>query len=502
MKQSQLMRIAVAVGLLFAVLHPAIADDWPQFRGPNCTGVSAGNQSLPVEFSLSENLGWTADVGDGIGSAVIAADRVFVSGMTATEQVSLFAFNARTGKQLWRRDWPTGPLAKLHAVNSQASSTPAADADRVYFYFSTLGLISVDARNGEDVWHRKLPTPFFVFKWGPGMSPVLYQDMVLFCQDDDLNPAFYAFDIATGELRWKDDRLDMSVNYSHPVISTANGREDIVVGGTGMLVGYDPSNGHRRWFAKVLLRNMKTTPICRDGVIYVSLQSSGIANQWIAAVDRDEHAGNNDGRLDKKEIQRFVGARPVPVAFLKRTFDRGDIDKDGFLAGKELDVAFLHPNNFAGQDFNALGDAAAEQYIMAIRGGGTGDVSKSHVLWMHKTKHTDHVVSPYVSDDRLFLLKSGGITTVFDINDGTSLRRPKRIGRGGDYYASPVSGDGNIYLASESGDIVVLKDDASYKELARNNIDESIVASPSIAGDSLFIRSRTRLHCFRLSNSE
>ncbi|MCA9214934.1 MAG: PQQ-binding-like beta-propeller repeat protein [Planctomycetales bacterium] len=488
--------------VVFLIVSQGAAADWPQFRGPNCTGVSTEAQSLPVSFSPTENLAWSAAVGDGIGSAVVAAGRVFVSGMTGSEQVSLFAFDAVSGKQLWRRDWPTGPLTDLHAINSQASSTPAADADRVYFYFSTLGLLSIDAKNGQDLWHRKLPTPFFVFKWGPGMSPVLYKDMVLFCQDDDLNPAFYAFDKVTGDVRWKDDRLDMSVNYSHPVISTVNGRDDIVVGGTGMLIGYDPTNGNRRWFAKVLLRNMKTTPICRDGKIYVSLQSSGIADQWIAAVDRDEHAGNNDGRLDKEEIQRFLGKQPVPEAFFTRTFDRGDLNKDGYLEGRELDVAFLHPDNFAGQDFNALGDAAAEQFIMAIQGGGTGDVSESHVLWKHKTKHTDHVVSPYVSSGRLFLLKSGGITTVFDIEDGSSLQRAKRIGRGGDYYASPVSGDGKIYLASENGDVVVLKDDASYEELARNEVGESIVASPAIADGSVFIRSRTRLHCFRLQAAE
>ena len=93
--------------------------------------------------------------------------------------VSLFAFDAATGKKLRQRDWPTGPMAEITPPNSHASTTPAADADRVYFYFSTLGLRAVDARTGRDVWHQPLPTPFFVFKWGPGVSPVLYQDMVL-----------------------------------------------------------------------------------------------------------------------------------------------------------------------------------------------------------------------------------------------------------------------------------------------------------------------------------
>jgi len=470
------------------------AEEWSQFRGPNCSGISATKGALPVKFSATENVRWSAGAGEGVGGAVVASGRAFVSGMTGAETFSLFAFDARTGKKLWQRDWATGALAEVHETNSQASATPAADAERVYCYFSTLGLMAVDAVTGKDVWHQPLPTPFFVFKWGPGMSPVLYRDLVVFCQDDDINPAIYAFDKATGKLRWKDDRHDMAVNYSHPVVCSANGRDDLVVAGTGMLVGYDPESGKRRWFAKVLLRNIKTTPVCHDGVIYVSLQSGGIANQWLASVDRAE-TGNNDGKLDKAEIQRFVGKQPVPEAFFQRTFDRGDQNKDGFLEGRELDLAFLHPDNFAGADHTSLGEKAAEEYVLAVRGGGEGDVSQSHLLWKHRTKHTDHIVSPFVSDGRILLVKEGGISTVFDTRDGKVLRGPKLIGKGGNYFASPVSGDGKVFLASENGFVTVLKDSAAYEELSRNDMGEPIIGTPAIAGDSLLVRTRNQLYC-------
>ncbi len=488
--------IPTAIFLASAIFPVFVqAEDWPQFRGPNCTGISTGTKPLPVKFSATENIRWSAKVGGGVGGSVIAAGRVFVSGMTADETVSLFAFDAATGKKLWQRDWATGSLAEVHATNSQASATPAADADRVYFYFSTLGLLTVEAGTGKDVWQRKLPTPFFVFKWGPGMSPVLYRDLVLFCQDDDLNPAFYAFDKATGNLRWKDERLDMAVNYSHPVVCTVGGRDEIVVAGTGILTGYDLESGKRRWSAKVMLRNIKTTPVSLDGVIYISVQSGAIANQWLASVDRDEKAGNNDNKLDKAEIQRFVGKQTIPEAFFQKTFDRGDLNKDGFLEGRELDVAFLHPDNFAGADFRTTGDAAAEQFILAVRGGGQGDVTQTHLLWKHKTKNTDHIVSPFVSDGRMFLVKEGGISTVFDTKLGEPVRGPKRIGSGGGYFASPVFGDGKIYLASENGNVVVLKNTADYEELAVNDVGESIIATPAIADGRLFIRTQTQLLC-------
>lgn len=480
--------------LAFTSVVSHAAEDWPQFRGPNSRGVSAETQSLPVHFSATENVLWRHSVGEGVGGAVVADGRVFVSGMTGDETVSLFAFDLESGEQLWHRDWPAGELSEVHHVNSHASTTPAADADRVYFYFSTLGLIAVDARSGVDVWVQDLPVPFFVFKWGAGMSPVLHDDLVIFCQDDDLYPAIYAFDRVSGELRWKDDREDMAVNYSHPVVCTADGRDDIVVAGTGMLIGYDPETGERRWFAKGLLRNIKTTPVCVDGVVYVSVQSAGIANQWLAAVDGAE-TGNKDGQLSKEEIQAFVGQSPVPEAFFRKTFDRGDLNDDGVLKGRELDIAFLHPDNFAGATFDTPQKDTAAQYILAVRGGGEGDVTESHVLWRRPTRHTDHIVSPYVSDGRMLLIKEGGISTVFDTDEGESLRRPRRVGRGGNYLASPVSGDGKIYIAGENGTVVVLRDNAEYERLRVNDVGESIVATPAISGGNLLIRTRTTLLC-------
>jgi outer membrane protein assembly factor BamB len=496
---ARMRRLAALVSTLavLAAARPTSAEDWPQFRGPNCSGISKGAKPLPVIFSKTENHRWTAKVGEGVGGAVIAAGRLFVSGMTDKETVSLFAFDAGSGEKLWQRDWKTGDLDEVHQTNSQASSTPAADAERCYFYFTSLGLITVDAKTGKDVWKNELPVPFFIFKWGAGMSPVLYRDMVLFCQDDDLAPAFYAFDKATGELRWKDERLDMAVNYSHPVINTVDGKDEIVVAGTGRLLGYDPATGKRIWFAKTLLRNIKTTPVSQDGVIYISLQSGGIANQWLASIDQAE-TGNKDNKIDKAEVQAFVGKRPIPESFFKKTFERGDVNKDGFLEGEELDKAFLPPDNFAGARFTQLGESAAEEFIVAVRGGGTGDVTDSNVLWKHKTKHTDHIVSPYVSHGRMLLVKGGGISTVFETAKGKSFRGPKRVANATDYFASPVAGDGKIYLAGENGVVAVLKDDESYEELAANDVGDSIVATPAISDGGLYVRTRNSVMCFKL----
>src|SRR5205823_12848512 len=133
--RSSSCRFALTIAITALTLRAGrtLAEDWPQFRGPNCSGISISENPLPTTFSATENVRWSAKLGDGIGSPVVAAGRVFVSSMTADETVSLFAFDAATGHKLWQRDWPTGPLAEIHKTNSHASTTPAADAERVYF---------------------------------------------------------------------------------------------------------------------------------------------------------------------------------------------------------------------------------------------------------------------------------------------------------------------------------------------------------------------------------
>lgn len=484
-----MMRITFLCLAVLAVA-PVSAEDWPQFRGPNCAGVSKTNAPLPAQFSDTERVKWSVKLGDGIGSPVIAAGRVFTSAMIDSQTVGLFAFDAASGNELWKRSWPIGDVDEIHATNSHAGTTPAADAERVYFYFSTLGMVGLDAKTGADIWRRELPVPYFVFKWGAGMSPVLHKDLVLFCQDDDLHPALYAFDKRTGEVRWKDERNDQAVNYSHPVICETPTGDEIVVAGTGLLIGYEPASGKRLWHARTLLRNIKTTPVSHNGIVYVSLQSKGIASQWLASIDRAK-TGNSDNKVSREETQAFFGKRPVPDAFYKKTFERGDLNRDGVLEGRELDIAFLPPGNAAGATFDA--EVAEDEFIVAVKGGGRGDVTKTHVLWKHPTKHTDHIVSPLVVGNRMLLIKTGGIATCFETAQGQPLFGPARIENAGEYFASPVYGDGKIFVAGENGKIVVLRDAPQLDVLSVNEMGDSILGTPAIADGALFVRTRKAL---------
>lgn len=469
---------ATLAALAIMYTAPIVAEDWRQFRGPNASGVAPGNYPLPSEFSQTEKVRWSVTLGDGIASPVIASGRLVATAMVGDQKFGVFCFEAATGKPLWKREFATGKLPRITPPNSHATSTPTTDGNRVYVYFSTLGILALNMSDGQTAWERPIPPPAYLMDWGAGASPIVYRDKVIFNQDDDLNPTLYAFDAATGSERWKTERPEMLAGYSIPVICEAHGQTDLVVAGTGKLKGYDPETGKERWTCNTLLRTNMTSPVVRDGVIYIANQSYGDETRTVKFALLEWLDTNQDGKLARAEL---------PKEFWKR-FDISDKDHNGTIEGDELDTAFQSSENQAGGGSN----------IQAVRGGGQGNVTKTHVAWLNQYKlktPASNMVSPLVIGDQLFVVKKGGLSSSFDITTGKAQWELGRIKNIGDYYASPVAADGKIYVVGENGFIVVLKQGPKLEVLAKNDMGENCLATPSIADGRLFIRTREKLYC-------
>jgi outer membrane protein assembly factor BamB len=480
-RRAGLAAVVAASAIALFLVAPLAADDWRQFRGPNASGVAEGNYSLPVEFSQTENMKWSAQLGDGVASPIVAGGHAFVTAMTGEQKFGVFCFDAGTGKPVWNREFDTGKLPRITPPNSHASSTPATDGNRVYVYFSTVGLLALDTADGKTVWEATLPVPAYLMDWGAAASPIVYRDMVIFNQDDDLSPVLYALDAATGKERWRTERPDMLAGYAVPVICEANGQTDIVVSGTGRLIGYDPETGRERWTCNTLLRTMMTSPVVRGGVIYVASQSYGDEKRTLKFALLEWLDTNQDGKLARAEL---------PKEFWKR-FDLSDKDHNGVIEGDELDTAFQSSENQVG------GGAT----IQAVRGGGQGNVTATHVLWNNQYKvkiPASNLSSPVVVGDQLLVVKKGGLSSSFDIASGEPHWQLARIRNIGDYFASPVAGDGKIYVVGENGFVVVLAQGPELNILAKNDLGESCLASPAIADGRIYIRTREKLYC--LSN--
>lgn len=224
------------------------AVDWGQFRGPNGEGVARTGR-LPVHFGPDSNCLWKTPIPPGQSSPVISGDRVFLTACEPGNRKELITLciDRGNGEVLWRRVTLTGTRARSHSMNGPASSTPAADRERLYVYFPTWGLVCYDHRGGS-VWKRKLETPQNQF--GTATSPILYDDKVILLLDDSGgNSRLLAVDGRTGETAWEQPRPLFKAGWSTPMIWRHGGADELVVLGFKRLTSYDPSTGAEIWWA-------------------------------------------------------------------------------------------------------------------------------------------------------------------------------------------------------------------------------------------------------------
>jgi outer membrane protein assembly factor BamB len=137
--------------------------------------------------------------------------------------------------------------------------------------------------------------------------------------------------------------------------------------------------------------------------------------------------------------------------------------------------------------------------VVSVRTGGKEDVTQSQVLWK-ETKGVQEVPSPLVWQGRLYLIRSGGILVCREVDTG-KLIYENRIDSPGGYYSSPVMADGRIYFASDRGTVTVVKAGDVFEVLARNELEDPIIASPAIVGNTLYLRSSKGLWAFREGNN-
>ena len=154
---------------------------WPQWRGPSGQGVVEGTGFLD-RWSDTENVRWKVEVpGSGRSSPIVWEDRIFVTTSYGGARRTVLCFRRDDGELLWEAAAPPPDTVEhVQRKNSYATATPATDGERVYALFGNAGLIAVDF-NGKQVWHYGFGATSNYH--GPGGSPLLYKDRVIFYQD-------------------------------------------------------------------------------------------------------------------------------------------------------------------------------------------------------------------------------------------------------------------------------------------------------------------------------
>lgn len=460
--------------LLLTQVPASQAAPWPQFRGPNSSGRIESAEKLPTEIGPTTNVAWKIDLPPGHSSPIVFDDRLYLTAVRAEHLVTM-ALDRTTGRTLWEAEAPHSKLEPIHRIGSHAQASPATDGQRVVSFFGSSGLFCYDIQ-GKPLW--KQPMGPFNNDFGAGSSPIIAGDRVILCQDHDTDSFLMALDKQSGKILWKTDRSEFPRNYCTPVIWEVGGKRQIVVVATLRVVGYDFETGKELWTVRGIARTSCMTPVVGDdGTLYAaSWAAGGDPSESIQVTPFDEEIAksdaNKDGMLSESEL---------PEGPIKMRFSQVDRDKSGAITMAEY-------NYFRGL-FNT-----GRNVVLAIKPGGEGDVTRSHVVW-EQTKHLPFCASPLYYQGFVFTVKDGGILSSIDAQSGEMVKFA-RLPTAGDFFASPVAGNGKVYLVNDEGDLSVVSAVGKWQVLATAKFGEPVYATPALADGRIYLRTVGHLYCF------
>jgi len=229
---------------------PALAEDWPGWRGPRGDGTSA-EKNVPTQWDAPTGKGvlWKVELqGEGHSSPIVFGTNVFVTAaLLDTQERVLLCLDRDTGKERWRQTVIKAPLERKHRENSFASSTPATDGERVYVSFLDGAEAVVAAYDfaGKQQW---LVRPgVFASIHGFSSSPVIFEDKVIINGDHDGDAWIAALARKDGKTLWKIPRENKTRSYCTPLIRDLAGRTQMILSGNKCVASYDPRTGRRHW---------------------------------------------------------------------------------------------------------------------------------------------------------------------------------------------------------------------------------------------------------------
>ena len=464
------MRALAALLLCVCFAH---AEDWSRFRGPNGAGV---DDSAPLPDSLAPGSAlWTTELPMGKSSPALTEDTIFLTGHE-DEQLLTIALDRASGKIRWRRAAPSRRLEKLNRLNDEASSSPVTDGRNVYVFFGGYGLLSYGP-DGNERWRVPLG-PFTNFH-GMGASPIYADGKVVMVCDQDQGAFIVALDAEDGSVVWRTERPDMVHSYTTPVVySPAGGPAEVIAPGSYQIVSYRLDDGEELWRWRGLAYQVKGTAVVQGDRLYFNAWSVGgtAARRLVLPAFPEAIA-----KLDA-DGNRTLSVEEVPKEWQPdSSWAMQDLDKDGELNEKEWRYYTMR--------------RTSTNSTLCLRLGGRGDVTRTHTIWQVQ-KNMPEVPAVLLYDDVAYLIKNGGIFTAFDAGTGEVLEQGRIREAMDNYYASPVAGDGKIYLASEKGFVSVVRAGADWEPMATADFGEPIFATPVISSGRIYLRAGTKLYCF------
>ena len=415
---------AVLVSAATVVAQGAAERFWPQWRGPDATGVSR-HATPPVEWSETKNVRWKVEIpGRGSSSPVVWGDRLFlisavpvgVDGLESHEprtsiqprevhRFIVLAIDRRTGRVLWERtareERPRAPAMK---DGTWASSSPVTDGTRVFAFFESSGIYAYDM-DGALLWQKRLgDKQMFADVGESGSTPVLHGDRLVIVWDHQGASFIVALDTRTGAELWRRSRDEVD-SWATPLVVTHEGRAQVVTAAEKRLRSYDLETGDLVWESNGLTMNPIPSPVAGGGMVFAM---SGFRGNRLSAIRLADARGDiSNGKAVAWTLDRDTPYVPSPLLY------------DGLL---------------------------------------------------------------------YFMKSNSGILSVFDASTGRPHYQAQRLDGIAEVYSSPVAAQGRVYVTGRDGTTVVLRHGVTLDVLARNRLDDGFDASPALVDAHIYLR--------------
>jgi outer membrane protein assembly factor BamB len=425
--------------LICVMTAVAVADDeWTQFRGPDGQGVSQAT-GLPTTWTETENIVWKAAIpGEGHSSPVISGDQIWLTTAIA-EQLSEAEMQERLSAVKNSQGLLLAGTLRLQAVCISRTSGEV---------LHNITLFTVEK-----------PEPKHALNSYASPTPVISGNRVFFHFG---TYGTVAVNRETGELLWKNDSLKLE-HQNGPGSSPIVWQDFVIVHldgtDTQSIAALKCATGEVAWQTK-RSGQMDPTPELQKAYgtpLLVELGDRPLvisqAANWVYGYDA------RDGKEIWKASYGKLGFSTVP-----RPVVRGDT----------VYVATSY----------------MQSRLLAVKMTGEGDVTGTHIAWM-SDKQIPQKPSMILLGENIYFVSDAGIVRCLNAENGDEKwfsRLP------GDYSASPLAAEGRIYFFNQDGVCTVLKAGDTFEVLAKNQLDSAIMASPAVAGKSLFVRTATALY--------
>lgn len=462
------------IALLFVSGALFAATDWTRYRGPNGTGLSDAT-GLPGEISKDKNVVWKATLPKGNSSPIVVGDKVIVTAHEGDQRL-VIALSVASGKELWRTGTPKLRDEVAHPLNGPTTPSPVSDGKSLFVFFPEVGLIAYTL-TGKEVW--RVPLGPFSSIQGMATSPIVANGKVVLVVDQPDESWVAAYDVKSGKEKWKTSRkIGFMGGYSTPTVyKPAKGPLQLIVAGGSELTGYQVDTGEKIWWASGLLGGPAALPLVEGDTVYMLEPADQGAPPYKSLLNYD---ANKDGKIALDELKANTPDAKIWYRIF-RSIDTNLGDKDGSVTEQEWDKSWASGANTGG--------------LISVKLGGTGELPKDAVRW-RVTKGIPYVTSALAYQDALHVVRDGGILTTYNPANGEVYKQARLKDAPGEYYASPVAGDGKIYFVSKDGKASVVKAGAQWEMLSSGDLEEQVMATPAMVGNRILVRTSKTLFCF------